>query len=316
MFVLTIYCISLYPKQTLKVLKLTIKNSTMSRSNPNNVPVNPAKRYFEWDSNAKQFKYYDKELPHPTDKDKKGANVLVKLPFTFLVLDQLTTIKGYNKKENGIWSNEVRDLKKEPLSIRVKSGLVATGLYSDELLAKMQGAKYSKSVYIAFYEPEKDANGNILKTPEGKVIQKLAIGNIQLYGASLGPWIDLCKQYKKLEEESIAISAYTFKEDKTGNVDFSMPVFKVVPVTDKTNQEAVELDKVLQAYFKDYFQYKPSQEEVVSETAQTNTTSAPVSALMPETSFVSKGAVDNTELANAIDNFPTGDSADDSDLPF
>lgn len=261
----------------------------MSRSNPNTTINSPCSRYFEWNSDTHQFKYYDKELDNPKTK-KKGMNVLINLPFTFIVLDQLTTIKGFNDEEKGIWSNEVRNLKTEPLTIRVKKGIVATGLYSEELLKNMDGAKYSKSVYIAYFD----------KAPDGT--NKLNIGNIQFNGASVGAWIELNKQYKKLEEEFIAISAWSFKAEKKGKVDFTVPVFKSVPVTEKTNLEATELDKVLQIYLTDYFKKgAAATEEVKDEFA--SAASETKASSMPENSFIPKPPVDNTQLANAIDAF-------------
>ena len=283
----------------------------MSRSNPDVTIKSPCSRFFEWNSDTHQFKYYDKNLDNQTTK-KKGANVFINLPFTFIVLDQLTTVKGFNEDEKGIWANEVRNTKTEPLTIRVKKGIVATGLYSEELMKKIDGAKYSKSVYIAYFEKNLNADGTA-----GTPAQKLAIGNIQFNGASVGAWIELNKQYKKLEEESVAIQAFSFTQEKKGKVDFTVPVFKAVPVNPTTNDEATALDAILQAYLKDYFKNGASEEAKEEVTAE----SEKKASSMPENSFVPKEAVDNTQLAAAIDGFkdpgidPFANPAAD-DLPF
>ena len=64
----------------------------MSRSN--NVELkNPATRFFEWKGETGGFRYYDKEIDN--EDGTKGARVQVSLPFYFLVLDTLATVKGY-----------------------------------------------------------------------------------------------------------------------------------------------------------------------------------------------------------------------------
>src|SRR3990172_6961119 len=158
----------------------------MSRSINTERTPNPAKEFFQWDSDTKGFKYWDKEAEHKTDKTKKGANVLVPIPFNFLVLDTLHTITGFSDEKGfGIYSNEVRDLKKQRFVVKVGKETAIEGLY-DDIKGKVVGSKYAASVYIAFFD-----------TKDG--VKSLAIGNLKLTGASLGPWIDFCKG-KKITE--------------------------------------------------------------------------------------------------------------------
>lgn len=111
----------------------------MSRSNNTEIS-NPANRFFEWSGSEGKIKYYDKE---------KKENIYIDLPFVFLVLDVLTTIKGYSDEdESGIWANEIRNLKTEELTVRTKHGIKAKGLYEE--VKNVLGAKYSQSVYIAY----------------------------------------------------------------------------------------------------------------------------------------------------------------------
>ncbi len=87
----------------------------MSRSNPTENLTSPCKHYFEWDADKGAFKYYDKE---------KKENVEVPLPFKFIVLDELNTIKGfYKEKKSSFWANEIRDTKKDILTVRTKLGV-------------------------------------------------------------------------------------------------------------------------------------------------------------------------------------------------
>jgi len=52
---------------------------------------NPATKFLDWKSDQKGFSYYDKGL---------GKNVEVPLPFKFVFLDELSTVKGWNDKWN------------------------------------------------------------------------------------------------------------------------------------------------------------------------------------------------------------------------
>ena len=47
---------------------------------------NPATKFLEWKSDQKGFSYYDKGL---------AKNVEVSLPFKFVFLDELSTVKGF-----------------------------------------------------------------------------------------------------------------------------------------------------------------------------------------------------------------------------
>lgn len=163
----------------------------------------PAARYLEWSSDDKQLKYYDKE----TEK-----NVLVKLPFKFVVLMERHTIKGFNEAKNsGFYSNEVEDLSKEELNVRLFSGgTVAKGLYS-ELKEKMsdsgsmKGACYAKSIYI--------------QTLDGE------IWNIMLKGAAVFAWGEFVKKNRgQLVTHSITITGAD--ELKKGKIEYSIPVFE------------------------------------------------------------------------------------------
>jgi hypothetical protein len=55
--------------------------------------TNPATKFFEWKSNEKTFAYYDKETK---------TNVSVELPFKFLVLDELHTVKGWKNRSRSL----------------------------------------------------------------------------------------------------------------------------------------------------------------------------------------------------------------------
>lgn len=231
----------------------------MSRSNP--MATNPATRFFQWSGgvdkviekvvrNGKEVSqeslvggkvvYYDKEL---------AINVEVEMPFTFLVLDQLNTITGFNESTNsGYWANEVRDLQNQELVVRTKiggkPGIFTRGTYAeikDEV--KANGGKFTKSVYIAY----KDDQG------------ELAIGNIKIAGASMGPWIEFTKKY---DVERCAVMITDVEFGKKGKVDFAMPVFEGREVQAATEKEASALDEQLQRYLSVYLSRKPGASDV------------------------------------------------------
>src|SRR5688572_28480716 len=116
----------------------------MSRSNP--TPTNPAKRFFKWSGSKGKLVYYDKE---------KQEEVEVKLPFSFLPIDELSTITGYNKREkSGYWSNEVRNTRKEEVTVRTKGGVCYTGFYKNDqdVVQVPRDAKFAKSIYFAYQD--------------------------------------------------------------------------------------------------------------------------------------------------------------------
>jgi len=216
----------------------------MSRSNPTSTQSNPSTRWFEWDSDNSCVKYYDKV-------EKKS--VMVKLPFTFLVLDQTASITGWNDpSKSGVYSNEVRSTKASPLLVRsFKGGTIAQGIYQDiKEKVKSEGGKFTTNVYIAY----KDGS-------------EYKIGCIMFKGASLQSWSDFSKANRsKLDTDAIQIASYV--EGKKGKVNYTTPVFKVIDASKEAGVKAIELDKVLQAYFTEYMG-----KAIAEET--TSTTSAP-----------------------------------------
>ncbi len=208
----------------------------MSRSNPDEEIVNPAVKFFEWDSTNKCFKYYNKA-------EKK--NILQPLPFTFIVLDSLVCIKGFSKKmDSGFYSNEIKNLKKEIITVRGKTGVLSTGLY-EKIKKDNDDYQFTQSVYVAYKEGD-----------------NLVIGNIGFRGASLGEWFNFKKTAKLME---IAVTVKSTVEDKTGAVVFNKPVFSARTIDEKTNVTAILLDKEVQEYLKKYF--KRSHEQIAEGAA-------------------------------------------------
>lgn len=202
----------------------------MSRSNNTENP-NPARRFYQWVGDKGGFRYFDKSL------GEKGENVYVPLPISFLVLDTLSTIKGFDDAtQSGFWSNEVKDIRREVLTVRNKSGVCAKGLYEQVITDRnCTGAKYCQSVYVG------------TKEPDGTWI----ICNIQMTGAALGAWIEFRKK-NKIFEGGILVDEML--DGKKGATKYKIPVFKKIDVATDTEEIAKGLDQKLQAYLKTYFE--------------------------------------------------------------
>jgi len=195
----------------------------MSLSN-NTELVSPCTRYFEWSATDGKIKWYNKEAKE---------NVFVKLPFTFIVLDILSTVKGFSDEtQGGIWSNEVRDTRKDMLTVRTKRGVMAQGVYQD-IKGAVQGVRFTQSVYIAYKGDDK----------------QLVIGNFQMSGVTNSEFIEFRKGHK-IYGNAIVI---TGAEDRTkGATKYKAPIFELKDASEETIAEATALDVELQEYLKVY----------------------------------------------------------------
>ena len=213
----------------------------MSRSNPTEGARNPSTRWFEWagGSDGGFVRWYDKEAK---------AQVKVEGVFTFLLLDELATVKGWHEaSESGIYANEVRDTRQDVLVVKsFDGGELASGLYQqirDTIIAK--GGHFSASLYVAY-----------------KLGEELKIGNLQLKGAALSAWTEFKKAAgSKKDANGKSVRAYFldavkitgFEQAKKGGTVYRVPQFALAPVGEATNQQAVALDAELQAFLADYF---------------------------------------------------------------
>lgn len=193
-------------------------------------PTNPAKVYMKVKSGA--IVYYDKELQE---------NVTVPQPFEFIVLDQLATIKGWSDQdESGFWSNEVRSVGRDVLTVRTSKGMKEQGIWKEiKGSVALAGAKYHSSIYVA------------TKGRDG-----LEINNLALTGAALNAWIEFTQKHK-VSTNKVVLAEWA--DAKKGSVSYKVPVFQAVPMGDEERAEAVELDKQLQEYLNEYFNYTPDE---------------------------------------------------------
>lgn len=235
---------------------------------------NPCRRWFKWEGGKKKgyLTWYEKETE---------TNHVVEKPFTFLVLDQLNTVTGYDKDAKvGFYANEVRTLSEEILTVKSKGGVEASGLWS-QIKGQNKSFDFTKSVYIAFFDENKQLQiGNIKFKGSGlsgltddAIAENLQEAKIKAgieakekgvdvktialdcytpaYLKQIG-WINFSNSRKDIEQ--IAVVWTDVIADKNGDTDFFRPVFTAkTNISDETNRQAVELDKELQAYLKAYF---------------------------------------------------------------
>lgn len=201
--------------------------------NQNEGSTNPATKFLEWKSKDKCFAYYD--------KDKK-ENVLLPLPLKIQFLEEFHTIKGFHEgSESGIYSNEIKTMK-ETLTVKAfnQKTPIAEGLYNDiKHEVKSAGGKYGKSVYALL---------------DGEIV------NLQLYGASISPFILYTSGDKKtnvkghsqvLETNFIEVNSYVDK--KKGANKYTEPVFSLGErFTTEENELANDKYKDIVNYFNKY----------------------------------------------------------------
>lgn len=213
----------------------------MSRSNPTEGARNPSTRWFEWagGSDGGFVRWYNKETK---------AHVPVDTGFTFLLLDELATIKGWHEaSESAIFANEVRDTRQEAFVVKsFKGGELVSGLYSsirDRVVAL--GGHFCVSLYLAY-----------------KDVDSLKIGNLNLKGAAAGAWMEFKRNApSKKDANGKSLRAYYvdavkiagYEQMKKGGTVYRVPQFALAPVSETTNQQAVALDAELQAFLSDYF---------------------------------------------------------------
>lgn len=200
--------------------------SSNRRSAVETAQSNPATKFIDWKSNDKGFEYYNKEA-----KEK----VKIALPFKFLFLDEMHTVKGWSDScQSAIYSNEVKFISQEPLTVKpFKGNEIAKGLYKDiKEKVKAAGAHYVKSIYI--------------------MLEDGSIANLQLKGAACQAWGDFTNKTKsRLPDEWVEVAKSL--EGKKGAVKYYTPVFAFnISITDAEAKMADTAFNILESYFKTY----------------------------------------------------------------
>lgn len=199
----------------------------MSRSNPR--LKNPCTRWFDWDGEKGLVKYYDKEAEE---------NVEIPLPFTFLALDEMAKVTGWDEPRNEkIFSNEVRNTGQEALSVKADGKEIARGMYGDiKGTVEDRGGNYTASLYLA-YKGEDD---------------ELKIGNLALKRSSLRAWLEFKEIHgHEVFQKAVVIRDFeesSFENEEEETVTYRVPAFDLRDVKKDSARQAHELDVKLQEY--------------------------------------------------------------------
>jgi len=221
-------------------------STTSNRRNAFSTPQsNPATKFLNWKSNDKCFSFYDRETKE---------NVLVSLPFKFLVLEEMHTISGWNDAtQSGIYSNEVKFISKETMTVKpFKGNEIAKGLYKDiKEKVKAAGGHYVKSIYI--------------------MLEDGSLANLQLKGSAVQGWGEFTQKGKqRLVDEWVSVDKAI--DGKKGAVKFTTPDFKFLQsITDVESELADDCFNTLETYLKTYLKKEEAilieeiEEEVITE---------------------------------------------------
>jgi hypothetical protein len=247
---------------------------------------NPCHKFYEFKGDRGVFQYYDKEL---------SENVELKVPAYFIVLDQLSTIKGYSDAyKSGIYSNEVHSLVNETLRVKsFKGGLRITGKYSDiKDEIKSEGGKFTKSVYALLINEDKSTE----------------IVNFQLSGAALSSWFE----FKFSQQLHIVSITGDNTREKKGSINYFKPVFKRYNMKEEFVSIAIKADQVLQQFFKE--RAEQQQEQAVAKETEEKTAEE---VWYEQTYEKDKGAVYPNKSFNEMPEPPEPPETEpESDLPF
>ena len=231
------------PQQSVRNLKQLFIMGFLKREVTTN--VNPTSKFLEWKSNNKSFSFYNKELKQ---------NEEVKLPITFMVLEEYHTIKGFSDADQtGIYSNEVLQIGSEELEVRTHKGrIIAKGKYKDiKGAVNAAGGNYHKSIYAV--------------TNEWELI------NISFKGACVSEWSKFVEKgsWKRLADEWVSIESAN--DHKKGMVKYSTPNFAFnISLSDSEYGMVKDKATQLQEYMNKYFNKVEeivvvAEEEVVPE---------------------------------------------------
>jgi hypothetical protein len=211
----------------------------MSKSNPK--IENPCTKFIDFKGDKGRFFFYDKE---------KEKQIDIPLPIYFTVLDELSTISGYNEKNDcGIYSNEVHSTGSEILRVKTfKGGESVIGLYKDiKDSIKAMGGKYTKSVYALLIHPD--------KTTE--------LVNFKFKGASFSAWLE-----KKINPLNSVIGIVGLTEEKKGITVYQVPIFQAFKLSPELDARAIAADEILQTYLKEYKAMIPEKEIAKAEAVE------------------------------------------------
>jgi hypothetical protein len=214
------------------------------------IQENPATKFIQW-KNKKEEKvkegtktvlktvretgwyYYDKA---------SEENIQLQFPITFIWLESMAGVTGYDeKKETGIWSNEVRNSKKDKFVVKAGNETIAEGNW-DTVKEETAGlAKFANIVYGLVHNNDGD----------------FEVCRFKMAGSALSSWINFQNNAKN-RSHSIVCTGFEEVSMKTGGT-YDAPTFKYVEAPSHLLEEA---DKVCKEQIDPFFEYYLSEKPV------------------------------------------------------
>lgn len=219
----------------------------MSRSNNQQID-NPITKKFTWNSEEGKLLLFDKDL-----EDGKGATLEVNLPFSFVVLDEVHAIRGWNDDlKASIYSNICK---------RDEKGFYIVDLYKvehpdfpikgfwEDIRKQVAGwgGQWCKRIFAIVNNPDS-------KEPE--------IVEIELKGLVVAEYMN---KIKKPFEGIIEISTVQEKAGKNKKKAYKIPLFTQKEATPQLDEAAKNIDEtILQPYIQSLmdFQTKKNQKSI------------------------------------------------------
>ena len=183
--------------------------------------VHPATIKLTWSNNDNTFKVYNKASKTTT---------LASLPMRFMVIDNYNTITGWcEKSECSYYSNEIKNVNKDMLTVKAGTATVAAGLYpaiKDSLSA--MGAKYAESIYV--------------------MLEDGTLANIILAGSNCAAWFTF-KAEAKANIVKQWVGMGNPQKQKKGNITWSVPEIKLLEaISDEDANKADNAYEAIQEY--------------------------------------------------------------------
>jgi hypothetical protein len=203
----------------------------------NSLP-NPVKRYYQWGSEVKGFKWYNKDA-----KENK-----VEFPLSVAFITSRSTVRGWHDgTESAIYANEVKNTAQEPLNVysskpdKKGNTLLATGIYKN-IKGELQGGHYEKVIYG--YQ-------------EGVGVVK-----INLKGSALQAFSNFEKDNKRDVLFDNFLTIKTFESAKKGATKYTVPNFELgQPITSELDVKVNEAYKEVVAFLDSKGKSKDTVEE-------------------------------------------------------
>jgi hypothetical protein len=214
----------------------TLQETIKTRQNITDKLSNPAQYFLKWSNGSGEISYYDKE---------KKENIIIGNNISFLLLDQLSTAKGWDSQnESAIIGTEVRNPAFEPIILRSykdgNSNQIVKGIWKTEIKDKYPVDFYA-SLYIVTI-----------------INSKPVLANLQIKGACLADLFEA----KLKSVDGFYINFKKGEQQKNGVAKwFSLSVSKTIEVPKIIDDLAVGYYNQLQDYLDQYLAKKQVSEE-------------------------------------------------------